>query len=77
MTQTITFRPDADAANALALLTRDGTSTSAAVRDALIEAAHHRAGDLLRAEAAAIAADPVDRAEAAQVLKDLDTLRAW
>jgi hypothetical protein len=77
MTQTITFRPDADAASALALLTRDGTSTSAVVRDALIEAARHRAGDLLRAEAAALAADPADRAEAAQVLKDLDTLRAW
>ncbi len=77
MPQTITFRPDEEATKALALLTRDGTPTSAAVRSALIEAARHRAGDLLRAEAAALAADPVDRAEAAQVLKDLDTLRAW
>lgn len=50
---------------------------STAVRAALIEAAGARAQQLLRAEAAALAADPADRAESAQVLKDMETLRAW
>ena len=73
----ITFRPDEDALRALSLLTRDGTSVSTAVREALIEAAGARAQQLLRAEAAALAADPVDRSESAQVLREMETLRAW
>lgn len=77
MSQTITFRPDHDAAQALALLTRDGTPVSTAVRNALVESAHSRAKVLLRAEASTLAADEVDRAEAAQVLKDMESLRAW
>ena len=77
MADTITFRPDEDAAQALAVLTRDGTSVSTAVRAALIDAAHHRAKKALRAEAEALAADEQDRAEAAQVLRDMETLRAW
>ena len=74
---TITFRPDEDAAQALAVLTRDGTSVSTAVRAALIDAARNRAKTTLRAEAEALAADDQDRAEAAQVLRDMETLRAW
>ena len=35
------------------------------------------AQDRLRAEAAALAADDTDRAESAQVLRDVETLRAW
>lgn len=77
MADTITFRPDEDAARALAVLTRDGTSVSTAVRAALIDAASHRARTALRAEAAALAEDDQDRAEAAQVLRDMETLRAW
>ena len=77
MAQTITFRPDHDAAQALALLTKDGTSVSTAVRDALVQSAYLRAQALLRAEASALAADEVDRAEAAQVLNDMESLRAW
>lgn len=77
MAETITFRPDEDAARALAVLTQDGTGVSAAVRAALIDAARARAGDQLRAEAATLAADDHDRAEAAQVLRDMETLRAW
>ncbi|MGI8681486.1 MAG: hypothetical protein ACR2JO_05015 [Mycobacteriales bacterium] len=77
MTQSITFRPDEDARRALSVLTRDGTSVSTAVRSALIDAAHNRAKDRLRTEAAALAADQEDRAEAAQLLRDMDTLRAW
>lgn len=77
MADTITFRPDEDAARALAALTSDGTPVSAAVRNALIEAARGRARDSLRAEAEALAADEADRAEAAQVLRDMESLRAW
>lgn len=77
MADTITFRPDADAERALAVLTRDGTTVSSAVRAALIDAARLRAGSVLRAEAEALAADPQDRAEAAQVLQDMESLRAW
>lgn len=77
MADTITFRPDEDALRALALLTQDGTPVSAVVRVALIEAAGRRATEKLHAEAAELAADPADRSEAAQVLRDMETLRAW
>jgi hypothetical protein len=77
MAETITFRPDEDARRALAVLTHDGTSVSTAVRAALIEAARTVLQDRLRAEAAALAADDADRAEAVQVLRDMETLRAW
>lgn len=77
MAETITFRPDEDARRALAVLTQDGTPVSTAVRAALIEAARTAAQDRLRGEADALTADEADRAEAAQVLKDMETLRAW
>jgi hypothetical protein len=74
---TITFRPDEDAARAIAVLTSDGSSVSNVVRAALIDAARERARNSLREEAAALNADDQDRAEAAQVLRDMETLRAW
>lgn len=77
MAATITFRPDEDAQRALAILTADGTAVSTAVRSALIDAARTRAQERLRCEATALADDPADRAEAARVLKDMETLRAW
>ena len=77
MGDTITFRPDDDTSNALAVLTRDGTPVSAAVREALIDAARRKAAASIRAEAEALAADEADRAEAAQMLRDMETLRAW
>ncbi len=77
MADTITFRPDEDASRALAVLTQDGTPVSAAVRGALIRAARAVVAERLRAEAAELAADEADRAEAAQVLRDMETLRAW
>jgi hypothetical protein len=77
MADTITFRPDEDAARAIAVLTSDGTSVSTAVRAALIDAARERARMSLREEAAVLAVDHQDRAEAAQVLRDMETLRAW
>ncbi len=77
MAETITFRADEDARRALSVLTADGTSVSGAVRSALLEAARTRAQQQVAAEAARLAADPADRAEAAQVLRDMETLRAW
>jgi hypothetical protein len=77
MADTITFRPDEDAARALSVLTRDGTPVSTAVRAALIAAACDQARGSLRAEAEALAYDAQDRAEAAQVLRDMESLRAW
>jgi len=47
------------------------------MRSALIHAARTAAQDRLRAEAAVLVADEQDRAEAAQVLRDMETLRAW
>ncbi len=77
MAGTITFRPDEDATRALAVLTKDGTSISSAVRAALIDAARRKAATSVRAEAETLAADEMDRAEAMQVLRDIETLRAW
>jgi hypothetical protein len=77
MAATITFRPDEDARLALDELTADGTPVSAAVRDALVEAASRHAKARLRAEAEALADDADDRAETAQVLRDMESLRAW
>jgi hypothetical protein len=74
---TITFRPDEDASRALAVLTSDGTPISAAVRAALIDAARRKAAAAIRAEAEELAGDEADRAEAMQVLRDMETLRAW
>ena len=76
MAETITFRPDEDTSRALAVLTRDGTPVSAAVRAALIQAARHKVTAAIRAEAEELAADDADRAEAMQVLRDMETLRA-
>lgn len=77
MADTVTSRPDEDAIRALPVLIADGTSVSTAVREALIGAAGARAQQLLRAEAAALAVDPADRAESARVLRDMETLRTW
>ena len=77
MADTITFRPDEDASKALEVLTKDGTPVSAAVRTALIDAARQKARAAIKAEAEELAKDESDRAEAAQVLRDMETLRAW
>jgi len=77
MADTITFRPDEDTSKALEVLTKDGTTVSAAVRSALIDAACRKAGAAIRAEAESLAEDESDRAEAMQVLRDMETLRAW
>ena len=77
MADSITFRPDDDTSRALEVLTKDGTAVSAAVRSALIDAARRKADAVIRAEAESLASDKSDRAEASQVLRDMETLRAW
>ena len=77
MADTITFRTDEDTARALEVLTRDGTAVSTVVRAALLAAARERARATVREEAEQLVADEQDRAEAAQVLRDMETLRAW
>lgn len=77
MADSITFRPDDDTSRALEVLTKDGTAVSVAVRSALIDAARRKADAVIRAEAESLASDESDRAEALQVLRDMETLRAW
>jgi hypothetical protein len=73
----ITFRTDGEAEEALAELTADGTSTSAAIRNALIVTVRQHRTTRLPTEAEEVAADPDDRAEARRVLADMEPLRAW
>lgn len=72
----ITVRPDEETRRALAELTGDGTKVSDAVRAAIIESASRHAKQRLRAEVAALAADPEDLREAQQVLADMESLSA-
>jgi hypothetical protein len=74
---TITFRTDPDSDDALAELTRYGQSKTAAIKAALVLAARAQRQDRLRAEAAALAADPEDLAEIRAVRQEMDALRAW
>jgi hypothetical protein len=77
MADSVTFRPDEETARAIELLTRDGTPVSTVVRNAVLAAAHELARARLHAEATRLMADEEDRAEAARVLRDMETLRAW
>jgi hypothetical protein len=62
---------------ALATLMREGRNESEAVRTALVEAAHRRLRRSgLAAEVAILAADPLDRAERAAVMADMDSVAA-
>ncbi|MQA85808.1 MAG: hypothetical protein GEV03_14605 [Streptosporangiales bacterium] len=74
---TITVRADSEVEQALAELTADGRSQSAAVREAILFAHRAHRAERLRAEAEAIAADPEDRAEMRAVQADMESLRAW
>lgn len=73
----ITFRSDQAADAALEELTKDGVDRSAAIRQALLEAAARRRAQRLRAQAEALANDPDDLAEMRRVQADMAALRAW
>ena len=73
----ITFRTDEEVDHALAELTAGEGDRSQVIREAILAAWHARRDEQLRAEAEALAADEDDRAEAREVLQDMETLRAW
>lgn len=72
----ISIRLDAEAEQALDALTASGTSRSAAVRLAVIEAARRLRRDSVAGEAAALADDEADRAEMAEVRELMESFRA-
>ncbi len=74
---TVTIRTDAETDHALDALTQGGRSRSEAIRDAILLAYRAEASALLRAEAEAAAADPVDLAEVRAVREELDAPGAW
>ncbi|MBM3671636.1 MAG: ribbon-helix-helix protein, CopG family [Actinobacteria bacterium] len=75
MPKAISVRLDDDALRALRMLESTGVSRSEAIRTAVIEAAERRRRpEAIRAEVARIANDPVDRAEMARVLEEMEDL---
>lgn len=72
----ISVRLDAEADAALAVLSSCGLTPSEAIRSALIHAAERLHDRSLAAEAARLAADPVDHAEKQAVLEEMEALRA-
>ena len=72
----VSLRLDAEAQEALRVLTRPGTTRSQAIRDALVDAASRRRRSDLAAEVAALAADEADRAELGAVAALMESLRA-
>lgn len=77
MADPITFRPTAEDAKNLAILTADGTSPTHALRRALELAAHEKHQADLRADAERLMSNPEYRAEVNAVREELDELRAW
>ncbi|KFF58531.1 hypothetical protein JF66_17940 [Cryobacterium sp. MLB-32] len=73
----VNFRTDEVTQQALDELTADGATVSAAIRQALLDAARQRRRDLMRRESTALKNDPADLAESRAVLRDMDNLRAW
>lgn len=75
---TITFRASPEVDEALSeLVAETQQDRSAAIRAAILESWRAHRAARLQAEAAALAADPEDRAEIQAVRDDLDDLRAW
>jgi hypothetical protein len=72
MADSITFRPTAEDAENLALLTADGTSPADAIRRALEIAARNKRQEDLRADAARLTANPEYRAEMRAVREEID-----
>ena len=60
----------------LAELTADGSTTSEAIRQALVDAVRLRRRELMRAESSQVANDAADLAETRRVLGEMDELRA-
>jgi len=73
----LNFRTDERSERALTELTADGTTTSEAIRQALVDAVRLRRREQMRAESLELMGDENDRAESRRVLADVDELRAW
>jgi|GEM_PF-868151 len=73
----LNFRTDERSEAALAELTADGSTTSEAIRQALVDAVKLRRREEMRAASRELANDPEDRAESRRVLAAMDELRAW
>lgn len=74
---TYTIRTTADVERALDVLTDEGETRSAAIRQAVIDAARARRRSRVRAEAERLRNDPADVAAARQLEAELDDLSAW
>ncbi len=72
----VNFRTDELSQRALDELTSDGTSTSAAIRQALLDSVRLRRREQMRRETLEIVADPDDLAERNAILAHMDELRA-
>lgn len=70
------FRTDELSQRALDELTSDGTSTSAAIRQALLDSVRLRRREQMRRETLEIVDDPDDLAERNAILAHMDELRA-
>ena len=73
----LNFRTDERSERALTELTADGTTTSEAIRQALVDAVRLRRREQMRAETLELMGDENDRAESRRVLADMGELRAW
>jgi hypothetical protein len=72
----VNFRTDDAADRALEELTADGTSVSAAIRQALLDSVTLRARVRMREESARLVDDAADLAESRAILAHMNELRA-
>lgn len=70
----VSFRTDPGTERALEYLAERGLDRSEAIRRALVELAERERKEVLRAEVAAVAADPEDRAEKMRILEEMEEL---
>jgi len=73
----LNFRTDEPSERALAELTADGSTTSEAIRQALVDAVRFRRREQMRAESLELMNNEDDRTESREVLAEMDRLRAW
>ncbi|TFB73195.1 hypothetical protein E3O06_08150 [Cryobacterium glaciale] len=73
----VNFRTDEVTQQALDELTAEGSTVSAAIRKALLDAARQKRRNFMRRESTALLNDAADLAESRAALRDMDDLRAW
>lgn len=73
----VNFRTDEGSQRALDELTADGTSVSAAIRQALLDSVRLRKREQMRRESAEVVDDASDLEESRAILADMEDLRAW